>query len=261
MSARARPPRSKFKLLLLVLAFTGIGSYLLLATFFYLGQDALIYPAPHGEPPAGWVAWTENNELAGYTRPATDAEHPRAVWLVFQGNGSSAGPRGYFEVVPADEAIFILEYPGYGARPGRAREDSINAAALAGYQALRHRFPGVPLGVVGESFGSGPACALTRAQPAPNSLTLLVPLADFREAIGHMMPLPFARYLVRDQWDNRAALRDYRGPITLYAAEADEVLPRAQTESLAACNPAAKLIWLPGGHVAPGNGRLVELPR
>ena len=252
---------SKPKLLLLVMLVTGVGGYVLLGALIYLMQDQIIYPAPTGTPPAELTVWTEDGAAIGYMRPAAEPTRPRAVWLIFQGNGTAAGMRGYFAGVAADEALFVMEYPGYGSRPGTPNEQTINAAATAAYQGLRQRFPGVSVGVVGESFGSGPACMLTTQNPKPDSVTLIVPLANFREAIGRLMRLPLARLVVRDQWDNRAALAAFDGPITIYAAESDEVLSRADTESLAASNPTAKLIWMPGGHTAPGGDREIQLGR
>ena len=262
-TSRIAAPRklSKAKLLLIVMLVTGFGGYLLLGGLIYVLQDQIIYPQPAGTAPAELLVWSEDDAAIGYTRPASEPAAPRAVWLIFQGNGTAAGMRGYFEGIPADEAYFLMEYPGYGSRAGKPNEQTINAEATAAYDALRLRFPDVPIGVVGESFGSGPACALVAQSPAPDSVTLFVPLADFREAIGRLMRIPFARLFLRDQWDNRAALRGYDGPITIYAAEADEVLSRADTESLAASNPNAKLIWIAGGHTAPGDDRGVRLVR
>ena len=232
--------------------------YLLLVLVFYTQQRKLGYSPTHQVTPSDLAPWMVDGNLFGFTRESTS---PQAVWLILQGNGGQAGRRGYFRRVPLQDSLYILEYPGYGRREGEPTRDSINAAASAAYRELRHRFPGVPVGVVGESFGSGPACKLTREPTPPDSMVLIVPVARLDLVMSRFVPLLPIRLLLRDNWDNIASLRDYRGPVTIYAAENDQVIPREHTLLLAGSLPAARLVWVPGGHNDTGENEVVRLTR
>ena len=234
------------------------GIYLLLSFCFYLIQADIVYQPTHRPTSPELTRWQVNGQLYGYRRGPTA---PRAVWLIMQGNAGQAGLRGYFKNVPPDEAIYVLEYPGYGQRSGELTSASINAAATAAYQELRRQFAGLPVGVVGESFGSGPATLLARQTHPPESIVLMVPLARFDLVMSRYMPLVPVRLLLRHNWDNVASLHDYRGPVTIYAAENDRVIPREHTLMLAASVPQSRLVWLPGGHNDAGEDAVVKLVR
>ncbi len=221
------------------------GGYLLLALIFYSQQRKLEYHPTHDATPSDLVPWIVNGKLFGYTLGSVS---PQAVWLIFQGNDGQAGRRGYFKRVPPEDSLYIMEYPGYGKRDGEPTRDSITAAASAAYTELRRRFPGVPVGVVGESFGSGPACLLALEPVPPDSLVLIVPVARLDMVMSRFVPWLPLRILLRDNWDNVASLRGYLGPVTIYAAEKDQVIPREHTQLLAGSLPSARLIWVPGGH-------------
>lgn len=54
--------------------------------------------------------------------------------------------------------------------------------------------------------------------------------------------------MVKDAWDNRAALRSYPGPVDLYGTLGDRVIPVAHARRLAAAVPQTHLILVAGGH-------------
>ncbi len=225
------------------------GGYLLLSAAFYFLQDEIVYQPTHRATWEELTPWLVDGHLYGYSRgPAL----PKAVWLIMQGNAGQAGARGYFKRVRPDESLYILEYPGYGRRTGSPNRESINAATVAAYRELCRRFPAIPVGVVGESFGSGPAASLAQETRPPDSIVLIVPVARFDAVLNRLVPVVPVRLLLRDNWDNVASLHDYRGPLTIYAAEKDAVIPREQTLLLAASVPQARLNWLSGGHTDPG---------
>jgi len=217
----------------------------LVAGTFYVWQGVFVYHPTHEPAPKELAPWHVHGELFGYAR---EAASPRAVWLVLQGNTGQAGVRGYFSNVPADESIYVLEYPGYGLRAGEPARETIDAAAREAYRELRRRFPGASIGVIGESFGSGPVCALASEAAPPDRLVLFVPFARFDLLMDRFIPVLPMRLLLRDRWDNPSSLKTFRGPITIYAAQDDRAVPREQTEMLAAAVPQAKVVWLSGGH-------------
>jgi hypothetical protein len=89
---------------------------------------------------------------------------------------------------------------------------------------------------------------LASASPAPDKIILVVPfdtLADV--AVRHFPFLP-VRLMLRDRWDNIAALRNYTGPVEIYAAIDDEIIHFTHAKNLSTRIPAARLTAIEGGH-------------
>ena len=164
------------------------------------------------------------------------------------------------EEVAEQTTVYVLEYPGFGDRPGKPSLQNINQAALDAYRWIQAEHPELPIGLIGESIGSGPASYLGTVSPAPDKIALLVPYDQlYRVAAKHMPMLP-VKWLLRDKWDNITTLRDYAGPIEVYAAEDDEVIPVERAKALAAALPQARLILMPGGHDSWRLDETITLP-
>ncbi len=220
--------------------------YAALCVFVGLGQRSLLYyPTHHAADPA-MLPWTVNGETIGFHRSAPS---PQTIWLMMHGNGGQASDRTYVlpQMAPTD-ALYVLEYPGYGRRDGQPSLPTINAAALAAYQALRREFPGKPIGILGESIGSGPASFLASASPAPDKIILVVPFDTLANVAARHFPFLPVRLMLRDRWDNIAALSNYAGPVEIYGALDDSIIPYDHAKNLAAQLPSAKWIAIEGGH-------------
>ena len=123
-------------------------------------ESTFLYFPTHSAAETDLKEWRASGKLIGYSSPV---DSPRMVWLMFHGNAGQASDRGYIRQNMADnDAVFIMEYPGYGLREGTPSMESINTAAMEAYALLRTMYPGIPLGVIGESLGSGPACICVR---------------------------------------------------------------------------------------------------
>lgn len=234
-------------------------SALLIAGCQSLVRRALFYPTHDDRRPSGGLAeWTHDGRIIGVAREVTQ---PRMVWLLLHGNGGQAADRLYaLPAFEADDAVFILEYPGYGLREGRPSRRAFDTAAREAYASLRARFPGIRVGVVGESIGSGPASVLSRETPAPDKIVLIVPFDSIRAvARDHVRYLPTG-WLLLGSWDNVDALSGYRGPVDIFGAEQDEVIPIAHAENLARSLPQATFHRIPGGHGWP-SARAVQVRR
>lgn len=239
-------------LFLLVLA------YLLIAGAVYAFQRSLAFHPTHFKVDSVMQPWVEAGQNLGYVRAV---ESPAGVWLVLHGNGGQAAHREYLlEQVADDTVVYVLEYPGYGDRPGLASAANFNAAAREAYAAIRELHPGIPRGLIGESIGSGPASVLASGKHPPAKVVLLVPFDQFYRVAAERFPWLPVKWLLRDQWDNGAALRDYRGQIEIYAAPDDEVIPFKHARALADKLPAARMIEMRGGHNSWTLGGRFELP-
>jgi pimeloyl-ACP methyl ester carboxylesterase len=219
-----------------------------------LQRKVLFYPSHHAND-NGFTRWMRQGETIGYAR---EVPNPKSVWLMLHGNGGQAADRGYaMFAFDAVDSVFILEYPGYGQRSGSPSRDSFDAAAREGYALLRSRFPGKPVCVAGESLGSGPAALLSREQPAPDKIVLVVPFDRITDvARDHAGYLP-VRLLFAGAWDNIEALAGFGGPLEIFGAENDTVINVRHARALAASVPQAQFHLIPGGH-GWGDGRDVS---
>jgi len=123
--------------------------------------------------------------------------------------------------------VSFFEYPGFGARPGRPGKSSFLAAAesFVGAQLAGDKRP---LYLLGESMGSGTACAISGLSTDDGrqiaGLALVVPYARMAEVAGKRLPFLPINLLLRDKYDNIASLERFRGPLTVVIADHDEVV-------------------------------------
>jgi pimeloyl-ACP methyl ester carboxylesterase len=209
-------------------------------------EGSFLYLPSHAPNQSQLAEWRIDGKVVGYSRTVPS---PRSIWLILHGNAGQASDRQYIvNRLPADSSAYILEYPGYGARLGKPSMASINTAAREAYVALRSLHPGIPFGVFGESVGSGPASFLCSLPNPPDRLVLVVPFDNLLSvAKRHMKLLPVS-LLLRDKWNNVKALAGYKGPVEIFAAKNDTVIPAEHARNLAQSVPQARYIELPGGH-------------
>jgi pimeloyl-ACP methyl ester carboxylesterase len=220
--------------------------YLVTVVVIYFRQRSLLFFPTHAARSTKLTTWLDGNRTIGYCREAPKA---RAIWLMMHGNAGQAADRDYvLRRMSEHDSLYVLEYPGYGLREGRPSRESMNQAASEVYRLLRARNPGTPACVLGESIGSGPACALAGEKPAPEKIALVVPFDSLaRVAAGHFFFLP-VRLLLRDAWDNVESLRHYAGPVEIYGATDDGIIPIAHARALARQIPSAHFTAIAGGH-------------
>jgi pimeloyl-ACP methyl ester carboxylesterase len=242
----------------IVVAILALG-YVLVGVVVDVKQRSLIYFPSHDESETALRPWVVGDEIIGYSRAVP---HPGTIWLMTHGNAGQASHRGYvLGHISASDSLYVLEYPGYGLRGGSPSKDSFNAAAADAYRLLRSQFPGTPVGVIGESIGSGPASSLASAQPAPDKIVLVVPFDTFASVAADHMPFLPVRVILKDKWDNISALRGYAGPIDIYGAADDRVVPVEHAKRLAAALPHAKFVLIGGGHNDWSDSELVRIAR
>ncbi|MBT1077064.1 alpha/beta hydrolase [Geobacter grbiciae] len=238
--------------MLRILLFIALAYILLLVAATLLQRRLLYYPTHHAGHP-GLGEWRVNGELIGYSR---EVPAPENIWLMLHGNGGQASDRAYaLSSFSGRDSVYILEYPGYGSRAGSPSMESINGAAVEAYSALRARFPKTPVCVVSESVGSGPASVLAGQPRPPEKMVLIVPFDTLaRVARRHFPYLPIG-LMLRDRWDNVAALKGCREAVEIFAARDDTIIPAAHARALADSLPSARFHEIPGGHndwAAPG---------
>lgn len=191
-------------------------------------------------------AWVVDNQVVGYCR---EVPSPKNVWLMFHGNGGQASDRDYaLPCFSNEDSVFIAEYPGYGARKGTPSKDAFNRIAKDSYLYLRGAYPKVPVCVVGESIGNGPAASLASLDQPPNKFVLVVPFDMLSRVAKEYYPSWLVGMMLRDDWDNVKALSNYKGPIEIFGAKKDSVIPVSHARALATELPGSKLVIIDGGH-------------
>lgn len=217
----------------------------LLAVVFTFQRKLLYFPS-HRQETNGLSTWTADGRLVGYARKVA---RPRNIWLFIHGNAGQAADRAYaLQCFSASDSVFILEYPGYGNRPGSPGKASLNAAAVEAYLELRNSYPELPVCVVGESIGSGPASHLAELEKPPDKIVLVVPFDNLASVARDHFPLIPAGLLLLDRWDNVESLKGYAGKVEIFGATGDEVIPVRHARTLAGSLPQAVYHEIPGGH-------------
>lgn len=248
---RTRTPKPRtqpVKTLLLLAAAAGL-LYLSIVAIYAVTQRSLIYfPAtvPMEQARAlaaaqGGTPWLDRDERwLGWivqSGAAPPAGHQQRA-LVLHGNAGMALHRGYYAdllagfLASGPWTVYVLEYPGYGPRPGEPGEEALVAAAVDAIDRLRAQDP-APLLVIGESLGSGVAAALTHRRPeAVAALLLIAPFDSMVDLARHHVPWLPAGLLLRDRYDNREALAGYAGPLAVVTAGKDDIVPAERAEPL-----------------------------
>jgi hypothetical protein len=164
--------------------------------------------------------------------------------LLMHGNAGEAQIRAMY--LPLLEASgfdgVLLEYPGYGCRPGAPTEAALVADARAALALLRTE--GAPVFLLGESLGSGVAVQVAALAPtAVAGLLLVTPFARMTEVAARHYPIFPMGLLLRDRWNSLDAIRSYPGPVALLLAGRDEVVSVQQGKRLAGACPGPRRVW------------------
>jgi uncharacterized protein len=216
-----------------------IGYAVVLVSFTVLQRYLIYVPtkltpefAEQAAAKVGFVPWrNKSGHLMGWKLPAYS--NPTGSVLIVHGNGGWALDRAYMANPIHDTAsldIYILEYPGYGAREGSPGEKSFLSAADEAFENL----PGsLPAYVVSESLGTGVAAHLAQKYPSRvGGLALFVPYNKLAAVAANHVPFLPAYFLLWDRFDPAAWLKDYHGPVKVIVAGADEIIPPKLGERL-----------------------------
>lgn len=229
----------------LVLVYAG---FLLLV---FLGQRRMLY-IPSKEPMESLLSQARGRGLEPWRNSAgefigwkhkTGISGPRA--LVIHGNAGSAIDRDYYVEGLTSAGIkdaFILEYPGYGGRPGSPSQNSFFAAAADALAALEKEGP---VYLVGESIGSGVAAYLAGQHPkAIAGLLLVTPFHNLADVAQFHMPLLPVCWMLRDRFPSAQYLQNYHGPVVFLLAGVDTIIPNKFGRALYDSYSGPKKLWL-----------------
>lgn len=238
---------------LIFLIFVYVGIFIMLAAF----QSKLLYYPSKGSldnlkkiaSSQGFLPWEneQKNVIGWFTKPASEKAQYRA--LVFHGNAGMALHRSYYvEGLQALDhgrwEIYVLEYPGYGARNGKPSEETLVQAASNALETLQ-RADDRPIFLIGESLGA--AVAVILASHCPEKIAgifLITPFDNLNSVATVHFPLFPLRWILKDHYDAEDALKKYQGPVAIMLAEKDRVVPPMLGHHLFETYQGPKKLWL-----------------
>jgi pimeloyl-ACP methyl ester carboxylesterase len=217
-----------------------------LLAFLALSQRSMIYypsrndadSLERGARAQGFEPWrSAQGETIGYRSLAAPGDlRPPAAILITHGNAGYAMHRADYAQILRNAApdralsVYILEYPGYGARPGQPSQADFLGAADEAVTLIPDE---MPLIILGESIGTGVASAAAAAHPERvKGLLLLTPFDSLANVAQHHYPLLPVRWIMRDQYPSAEWLKSYRGPVSIILAANDSIVPAKFSQKL-----------------------------
>jgi len=237
-----------FLLLLIPLGF------LILCGVLYFQQDAMIFRPSRSSweeserraAAEGFAPWRNAaGDMIGWQSLDGDPAH---VLLVMNGNGGSALGRAHYRQIcrqtGEDWKTYLLEYPGYGSRDGQPSEPALTAAACEAVDVLATE-TGRTIWLLGESLGSGTACATVRERPTQIAGVILVtPFNSLAAAAQYHYPwLPVSVFL-RTRFASDENLANYPGPVAFLLGAKDQTVPAVLGQKLYDGYKGQKRLWI-----------------
>ncbi len=237
-----------------ILLLAGTGFFALILILFATLQTRLIYfPSPGLE--SDLLNYATKKEI----EPWRDASGARIGWrsihrkaanrlVLFHGNAGDALDRVLlaksFESIESGHTwdLYLFEYPGYGSRAGKPSEQTIKNAARAAFAELKLE-DSRPIFVAGESIGTGVATYLAQTEKVAG-LFLITPFTNLGDMASFHYPYLPIRLIMRERYDSVAALKDYRGPVAMVIAGADEIIPAKFGHQLYDGYEGPKRVWV-----------------
>ena len=214
--------------------------------------DAVIFQPDSNvpDPPPGvterWITTTDKVRLHAWYAARRGAR-PTLVWS--HGNGGNIAGRADVLLALAARGLNVLayDYRGYGRSAGRPHEAGVYLDAQAAYDSERRR--GVPAARIicfGESLGGAVSIHLASTRPCAG-VAVVSTFTSLRDvARHHFGPLSF---VVGNQFDGLARIRDLTVPIFIAHGDRDEIVPFELGDRLfAAANQPKHFFRAAGAH-------------
>ena len=252
MAARAQSWHARPVRFLGIVTLAAAALYAGLCLLAFAFQRRLLYfPDRCGERAAlgraarlGVLPWRDGEGgLLGWRAPL--GARPRARLLVLHGNAGSALDRAPYAaaLAPLGVEVWLLEYPGYGPRPGAPSLAALSEAAAQAARQLAARGP-EPLLVLGESLGTGVAGRVVALAPGVvRGLLLVSPYARMAEVARIHYPF-LPGFILRDRFAPADDLGAFRGPAAVLLAGRDEVVTVGQGQRLFEALRGPKRLWV-----------------
>lgn len=237
-----------------------VGAYLALLLLLMLAENHLLYlPSGPGEwvkPPAGVAVedvWLDvaKTRVHGWWTPPQDWEPEDGAVLFCHGNGGNLSHRGR-ALLPwcqtMQQAVLLFDYPGYGQSTGSPSENRCYESAKVGYTWLvkEQKVPPERIILYGGSLGGGVATELATRKPH-RVLVLVSPFTSIPDLAQKLYPFVPARWLVRNQFNNRDKIGSCSGPVFIAHSKQDQLIPLTMARELYEAAPKPKRFFTMDG--------------
>ena len=179
---------------------------------------------PVGELAPHFTRWEKDGEFLGYKR-----EQERADALIFL-HGSAHNAREWSRATqhfPGD--VYVVEYPGYGEKEGKASEASLREAALRAFDAVPPH-PGTTL-LCGQSLGTGVAASILEARGSKvQRVVFITPFTSLEAVAKRRYPLFPVKWILKDRLPVLPAWEKFTGVAWALFAANDEIIPDGTAE-------------------------------
>jgi alpha-beta hydrolase superfamily lysophospholipase len=202
--------------------------------YLYLSQESKFYPgdgAPFGGQKAilelnGKALRVEREGLALRWYEVPSSTQALAWVLVYHGNRGGAGERADFakELRTFGLNVALVEYPGYAGDKGETGEWPILRHALAVYDEISFKAQGLPLLLLGESLGTGPATFVASRRDCLG-LVLSTPYTSMADVAAFRYPWLPVRPLTTHPVLAKAWARHVLAPVQVLHGTADRTVP------------------------------------
>lgn len=209
----------------------GSSLYALLCCYVFIIQRSLLYyPTPPIKSPAtpSFTYTSDEHTLHVFK---IDRYTQNAV-VYFGGNGEDVSQStDHLAALFPDHTIYLPSYRGYGNSSGKPSEKALVTDALALYDLIGKDFKDITL--FGRSLGSGIAIQLAAQRPT-SRIILATPYDSMVNVARHYYPFLPVNMLLQDRFDSLDKADRINIPTLLLIAEHDEVIPRQNSDRLAA---------------------------
>lgn len=155
-----------------------------------------------------------------------EAKEPKAVLLLFHGNRDGAFERLDFAkaLVPAGVSVALAEFPGYGGEKGPTNEWAVLRNSLAVYDEIEAVQGSLPLFLMGESLGTGPA-TFVASRRKPTALLLSTPYTSMASVAKYRYPWMPIHSLIRHPIKAELWAPHVRCPVLILHGTLDRTVP------------------------------------
>jgi hypothetical protein len=194
-----------------------------------------------------WLETSFGKVEAWYLPPKPDSKPSPAV-IFAHGNGELIDywPNELGRFAAMGVGLLLVEYPGYGRSAGSPSQASISETFTRAYDILAARGDVDPgrIALFGRSLGGGAVCDLALKRPS----AALILMSAFKSVSAFSVRYLAPAFMIRDPFDNLAAVRQYAGPVLVIHGSFDEVVPFSHGQTLHAAARNGKLIVYEAGH-------------
>jgi len=150
--------------------------------------------------------------------------------IYFGGNAEAVGELApYFSEHFPHQAVYLVNYRGYGGSTGSPSEQAFFADALAVYDFVHATHSNIS--VIGRSLGTGVAVYLT-TQRNVKKLLLTSPYDSIENLAKNQYPIFPVSILLKDKFASVDRVAGITTPTMIVIAETDNVVPHRNTDAL-----------------------------